>query len=131
MIETAAKVVDASALAAVLFGESEAVDVGPRLVDATLIAPPLLPFELANVCLTKIRRSPERRGQLLHGFGRFDRLDVELVAIDVAAALRLGDSAGLTVYDASYLLLAQTTGFELVTLDRRLAAAYALSPGTP
>jgi uncharacterized protein with PIN domain len=42
----AVKVVDASALAALLFGEPEA----ERLGNARLAAPALLGFELANVC---------------------------------------------------------------------------------
>ena len=55
----AVKVIDASALAALLFGEPEAEAVVERLGDARLVAPSLLGFELANVCLIKCRRHPE------------------------------------------------------------------------
>jgi predicted nucleic acid-binding protein len=35
----------------------------------------------------------------------------------------LAEATGLTAYDASYLWLARTLNAELVTLDRKLAAA--------
>jgi uncharacterized protein with PIN domain len=57
---TPVKVVDASALGALLFGEPEAEAVAGRLGDARLVAPPLLGFELTNVCLMKSRRSLHR-----------------------------------------------------------------------
>jgi uncharacterized protein with PIN domain len=65
----AVKVVDASALAALLFGEPEAEAVAARLDGARLVAPSLLGFELANVCLIKTRRHPEQREALTAAFG--------------------------------------------------------------
>ena len=62
------KVVDASALAALLYGEPEAEAVATRLGDARLVAPVLLGFELANVCLIKSRRHPEKRATLAAAF---------------------------------------------------------------
>jgi len=49
------KVVDASALAAMLFGESQAGEVANRIRGFSLACPALLPFEIANVCLNKGR----------------------------------------------------------------------------
>ncbi|HZT90151.1 MAG TPA: type II toxin-antitoxin system VapC family toxin [Stellaceae bacterium] len=48
---------------------------------------------------------------------------METVAAGCAASLDLAEAAGLTAYDASYLWLARALGAELVTLDRKLAAA--------
>jgi uncharacterized protein with PIN domain len=45
----AVKVVDASAIAALLFGEPDAENISERLADGRLVAPALLGFELANV----------------------------------------------------------------------------------
>ena len=88
-----------------------------------MAAPSLLEFELANVCLTKIRRQPNPRQALRSAFQLANRLRVETVAVDIAATLDLVETAGLTAYDASYLWLARVLGVELVTLDRKLAAA--------
>ena len=117
------KIVDASALAALLFGEPEAESVARQLTNARLLAPALLGFELANVCLIKTRRHPEQKPSLVAAFRLRDRLRLEEVAVDHDGVLELAAATGLTAYDASYLWLARQLGAELVTLDRRLAAA--------
>jgi predicted nucleic acid-binding protein len=117
------KVVDASALAALLFGEPEAEAIASRLGDARLVAPALLGFELTNVCLIKSRRHPEQRSSLTAAFGLRTRLAVEEVAVDHEGALELSLTTGLTAYDASYLWLTRQLGAELVTLDKQLATA--------
>ena len=122
------KVVDASAIAALLFGEPEAETVAGRLGDARLVAPALLRFELANVCLIKSRRHPDQQLVLTAAFRLRDRLAVEEVAVDHDGALELAAATGLTTYDASYLWLARKLGAELVTLDKKLAKAEAASP---
>ena len=119
---TGIKVVDASALAAIVFGEPEADAIAERLAGARLAAPSLLDFELANVCLTKMRRQPSRREALRSAFRLAHGLKVEIVAVDHAATVDLAEATGLTAHDASYLWLARSLGGELVTLDRKLSA---------
>jgi predicted nucleic acid-binding protein len=121
----AVKVVDASALGALLFGEPDGAAVAERLRGAGLIAPALLPFEVANVCVKKMRRHPDQRDALMVAFGMLDRMEVAVVQVDHGAALVLAERSGLTAYDASYLWLARRVSAELVTLDRQLAAAGA------
>jgi predicted nucleic acid-binding protein len=121
----AVRIVDASAVAAVLFGEPEAEAIVGRLGDARLLAPALLGFELANVCLLKCRRHPEQMPALIAAFRLRTRLGVEEVAVEHDAVVGLAADSGLTAYDASYLWLARRLAAELVTLDRRLAAAAA------
>jgi predicted nucleic acid-binding protein len=124
----AAKVVDASALGALLFGEPEGAAMAARLRDATLVAPALLGFEIANICLKKLRRHPEQRDALMTAFGMHAHMPIETVEVDHGGALRLADESGLTAYDASYLWLARKLDAELVTLDAQLQAV-ARSPG--
>jgi predicted nucleic acid-binding protein len=118
-----AKVVDASALGALLFGEPDGPAVAERLRDVRLIAPALLSFEVANVCLKKMRRHPDQKDVLMIGFAMLARMEVSVVEVDQEEAILLAERAGLTAYDASYLWLARQTRSELVTLDRRLEAA--------
>jgi predicted nucleic acid-binding protein len=118
-----AKVVDASALGALLFGEPEAEAVAKRLSDARLAAPALLPFELANIALKKIKRHPDLREALLTAFGHAERMAIDIMAVDHDSVINLAERRGLTAYDASYLWLARVLDAELVTLDRGLANA--------
>ena len=117
------KVIDASALAALLFAEPDAKKVIREMEDCELVAPLLLPFELANVCLTKQRRHPTQREQLLANFLLFERMAIRYVEIQLVQALTLAEERKLTVYDASYLLLSLQLGAPLVTLDKQLAKA--------
>jgi predicted nucleic acid-binding protein len=119
------KVVDASAIAALLFGEPDADEVADRLGNARLVAPALFAFELANVCLLKRRRHKDQRESLKKAFQLRDRLGVEEVAVDHDAIIDLAAETGLTSYDASYLWAARQFRAELVTLDHELAAADA------
>ena len=122
---TAVKVVDASALAAILFAEPTADATVAEIGEARLVAPALLAFELANVCLTKCRRHPDLRDRLLAAFALRARFAVEEIAIDHGGALDLAAATGLTVYDASYLWLARRLDAPLVTRDKALARAAA------
>jgi predicted nucleic acid-binding protein len=119
----AVRVVDASALGALLFGEPDGPDVAKRLRGAELIAPALMPFEVANTCVKKMRRHPDQRDALMAAFGMLHRMNVVIVEVDHVEALALAERLGLTAYDASYLWLARRMSSELVTLDAQLAAA--------
>lgn len=119
----ALKVVDASAIAAILFQELKAEEVLDRLDDARLVAPTLLSFELANICVVKCRRAPDEREKLLEAMALRVGFDIEELPVDPIAVLTLALQTKLTAYDASYLWLARQFDAELVTLDQALARA--------
>ena len=118
-------VVDASALANVVFHEAGAAAVAPLLDGACVVAPTLLRYELQQVAAKKCRQRPAQTRQVLEALDRAvdpqtgitwmdpNPLDVVLVA----------NATGLSAYDASYLCLAGMLEAELVTRDRALAAA--------
>jgi len=116
------KVIDASALAALVFDEPAGDRVAEQIRDCKLVAPSLLHFEMANVCWVKIRRDPDQRHALPAAY-RTPGMDPETIDVDHRSVLELALGTGLTTYDASYLWLARDLGVELVTLDRQLAAA--------
>jgi predicted nucleic acid-binding protein len=121
----AIRVVDASALGALLFGEPEGAAVADRLRHVDLIAPTLLSFEIAGICLKKMRRYPDQRDRLMAAFATLEPMQIGVVEVDHGETIMLAEQSGLTSYDASYLWLARKTGAELVTLDRQLEAAVA------
>jgi predicted nucleic acid-binding protein len=124
-----AVVVDASAIAAVLFDEPEAEPVHAS-VRGRLIAPGLVRYELASVCLTKLLRYPERADDIEARHSLLDKLDLALFEPDWAGLPRIARRWALSVYDASYLQLALAKRAPLVTLDARLAAAYDRAVGS-
>ena len=118
-------VVDASAMAALVFEEPEGEALARRLEGAALFAPMLLRFELANTAWKKCRRQPRDSTQILSALAKALDADIAWHDVDLVDAALVARATGLTTYDASYLWLAGTLGADLVTLDRRLAAASA------
>jgi predicted nucleic acid-binding protein len=114
------KVVDASALGALVFGEPGAEMVAKQLSRSTLVAPQLLWFELASIAFKKAARHPGLVEQIREAFRMAGRLAIEILSVDHLEIIDLAAQARLTTYDASYLWLARKTGGELVTLDKRL-----------
>jgi predicted nucleic acid-binding protein len=119
----AVRVVDASALGALVFGEPRAEEVATALSDGRLVAPALLWFELASIALKKIKAHANKAEQILAAFHLGSQLAVEVVVLDHVAVVEFARQTGLTTYDASYVWLALHVDGELVTLDRRLRQA--------
>lgn len=118
-------VVDASALAALVFEEPQGDTIQRRLDGATVYAPALLRFELANTAWKKIKRRPGDAPKILAALAVAldDRFGLVWQDVDAADAVLLAQATATTAYDASYLWLAASLGADLVTLDDRLAKA--------
>jgi predicted nucleic acid-binding protein len=121
---TADRVVDASALAAVLLDETTADAIWARLRDHQLAAPALLYFEVANACLKKAKSYPEKQEIFHIAVDQLCRIPIQIVDVDFRAISRLALEYRLSAYDASYLWLARELGAELITLDAKLERAY-------
>jgi predicted nucleic acid-binding protein len=124
------RVVDASALAAVLFNEPKGEAVARHLVHADLLAPALLPFELMSICRKKLRLYPAEREHIFSQWALSDQMGIRYEPLRLGEVLSLAESAGLTTYDASYLWLAKARDADLVTVDQDLhrAATKLLTP---
>jgi len=116
-------VVDASAVAAVLFDEPEAAPVMAG-VTGSLLAPGLLRYELASVCASKLRNEPKLAKLTLQRYRLLAGLDIQFADPDWDTLPRLARQWDLSAYDAAYLQLALKRKAPLVTLDARLAGAY-------
>jgi predicted nucleic acid-binding protein len=120
-------VCDASALVALL------VDGGPdgewaaaALTGTDLLAPHLAPFEVANILRRHELAGLITADQSAQAHADVVDLPLELWPYEVLAARAWGLRANLSVYDATYVALAELTGHPLVTLDRRIAGAPGL-----
>lgn len=97
-----------------------------RLFSERGIAPGHWPLEVANALLSAERRDRLAEGRLASARSVLGSLPVDVVSLDLEAALATLDMARtfeLTAYDAAYLELARTRGLGLATFDQRLAAA--------
>jgi len=117
------RVLDASAVGALVFAEPDADRVEAVTTAAELLAPTLLPFEVASICRKKCRAAPEYRERFLSSLDRFAGMDMHYVEVDQVEATSLALQLAITTYDAAYVWLAiEHNGF-LVPLDRDVANA--------
>jgi predicted nucleic acid-binding protein len=121
-------VCDASALASLLLDSGpDGSWVAETLADARLSAPALATWETANI----IRRQ-ELAGTVSSDQAVQAHLDLLDLAIELWPYEVLGRRAwdfrrNLSIYDASYVALAELLQTALVTLDRRIAGAPGLT----
>ncbi len=119
--------VDASALAALAFQEPAGEAIRYRLDGATVFAPTLLKYELANTAWKKARRQPSDAGKILRALTVVlgDGWGLVWQDVDPADVVLVARAAELTAYDAAYLWLAGMLGADLVTLDEKVIDASA------
>jgi predicted nucleic acid-binding protein len=118
-----AKVIDASALAALVFAEPTSEEISARLGDSVLVAPTLVRYEVGSVALKKLRRYPRQREAILTALGLVSQMAIREVEVPTDEVVRLAEQVRVTVYDASYVWLARSIRAELVTLDEDLDRA--------
>jgi predicted nucleic acid-binding protein len=118
------RVVDASAIGALVFGEQEKPWVEGLTNEAELVAPALLGFELGNICWKKLRRFPQHADLLLAAWTTWCVADlVKIEPTDLQPTIQLARTHELSFYDASYLWLAQDRTVDLISLDTKLVRA--------
>lgn len=117
-------VCDSSAIVALL------LDSGPdgtwathQLTDVALAAPALMPFEAANIMRRLHLAGSVSVDQAIQAHADLLDLPVELWPYDVVAGRAWELRENLTLYDASYVALAELLTEPLVTLDHRIGRA--------
>ncbi len=114
--------IDASALASVIFNEPGSDAVWSAVRDRPLVAPSLLPYELANVAAKKMQAYPEQY-QLPEIISLVDNLLIDYVTVPFTDAVILSLETGLSSYDSAYLWVSRGLDIPLVTLDVKLSMA--------
>ena len=121
-------VVDASVIMAALLPDEPAQPAARRVLERyvegelELLAPTLLPYEIAN-SLLKAERRPEREvnadavDEILE---RLEELDIPLKPIPMSETVSWARRYDRWAYDAAYLALAEREEAPLVTADKRL-----------
>jgi predicted nucleic acid-binding protein len=88
-----------------------------------MVAPSLLPYELASVCGKKMRKEPARSEVFRTALQGYVDMAVELVDLTPLAVLQNVELFKLSAYDAAYLCLAMQRNAQLITLDADLGKA--------
>ena len=120
-------VCDASALVALLLdGGPDGQWATEALTGADLIAPSLVGFESANIVRRHELAGVVSTDQATQANADLLDLAIEHWSYEILAPRAWALRRNLSIYDASYVALAELTGATLVTLDRRIGGAPGL-----
>jgi len=86
----------------------------------TLIAPVILPFEIANGLKYAIKTKRINQNMALELLEIFLSLKIDLLNSDIYEILETALEKELSIYDASYITLSQQENLLLLTLDEKL-----------
>lgn len=118
-------VVDASAVADLLLGTSRAAAVRAAIGDHTLHAPHLLSVEVASVLRRVLLSGQIDDAAAVRALAELGALGIQWYEHDVLLARCLELRHSVTLYDATYLALAEALRAPLVTCDAQLARSGA------
>lgn len=119
-------VIDASFVLALLLPDEQTVTQVQQFLasPSRISAPTLLPYEVANGLKSaqkQKRISQDSIGPLWHNFAA---IPIHFEPVNLEKSLNLAIDLNLSVYDASYVWLAQSNQTKLLTLDKKLQQLF-------
>jgi Predicted nucleic acid-binding protein, contains PIN domain len=122
-------VIDASALAALLLPEDGSEEVEKAVSEVEKVSTlDLAAYEVGSAVWRRVRRgelSPDEGGVVVSTLlSLLDTFEVYHYREVVADAFKLAVGAGVTVYDAAYVVLARRLNAPLLTLDKELLRKF-------
>jgi len=113
----AEKVIDASALMAIILTEPSRDKVIAWTMGTALVSPEMIDAEIGNGLINLFRRHKITEADLLTAYQRFQGIPLRKVNAGIPDALKIACRHGIFAYDAYYLEAASRLGLPLVTLD--------------
>jgi predicted nucleic acid-binding protein len=111
-------VIDTSAILAVLMDEPERAALIAATNGAQLCAPASIPWEVCNALSAALKRRRLAMPQATEILRNFGKVPLQLLPVDLGAALELAAAFGIYAYDAYVLEVARAQQCALLTLDR-------------
>jgi predicted nucleic acid-binding protein len=113
--------IDTSAVLAVVLNEPSRATLIEITRGAELLSPGSLPWEIGNACSALVKRGRLDEEKAASAIASFQKIPIQLVAVEIEEAVRVSSENGLYAYDAYMLVCARRHRTPLLTLDRALA----------
>jgi predicted nucleic acid-binding protein len=114
-------VLDASTIIAVITNEASKTNIIAATVDAELIAPDSIHWEIGNALSAMFKKRFITLEQALSALEIYEKIPIRFVGIELEDALTIASSFGIYAYDAYLIECALKYKAPLLTLDTRLA----------
>jgi predicted nucleic acid-binding protein len=109
--------VDASALICIILNEPEKKEIVALTVEAEIVAPEMISFEIGNALSRMYKRHRLTEEQVIKAYMLYEALPLRIVKVDMKKALKLSCQYDIYAYDACYLETAYRLKLPLLTLD--------------
>lgn len=113
-------IADTNILLAIALNEPEKDRIVELTVDASAIAPEILPYEIGNALSAMVKRKTLSCAEALDVEKAVSRIPVRFMSVDISASLQIALDHNLYAYDAYFLQCARVFSCPLLTLDRRM-----------
>ncbi len=113
-------IADTNIFIAVALDEPERPLILERTLACELIAPNLLPYELANALSAMYKRKRLESNEVINGFKFASQIPVRLVDINISNALSIAIQYNIYAYDAYFLQAALQYRCALLSLDKKM-----------
>lgn len=113
-------VADASAFLAVALNETDRRWVIEKTAGSSLVAPEILPYEIANALVAGGKRGRLNNREILQAFDVTQKIAVRLVLVKIREALKVAAKFKIYAYDAYYLQSCLEKRLPLISLDIRM-----------
>ncbi|MBS3800858.1 MAG: type II toxin-antitoxin system VapC family toxin [Thioalkalivibrio sp.] len=113
-------VADTNIFLAVALNEPERDRVISLTVDASALAPEILPYEIGNALSAMVKRRQLTKSEALEAEKSIGRIPVRLMSVDIHSSLQIALEQEIYAYDAYFLRCAQGLSCPLLTFDRRM-----------
>lgn len=112
--------IDASAIIAVLLGESSKEGLAKATRGKHLVAPLSTPWEVANAFSAMLKRRSLELSQAQQAMKIFHSLPIRFVEVDFSSVLSIANDLNLYAYDVALIVCAMEQGTSLLSLDLKL-----------
>jgi predicted nucleic acid-binding protein len=112
--------VDTSVIIAVIADEPEKAKLIELTKGSSIVLPPSVKWELGNAFSAMMKRSRVNLEQAIEAIQIYQEISMEVVEVDLMAAVRLAGKHNIYAYDAYILQCAIENDIPLITLDKEL-----------
>jgi predicted nucleic acid-binding protein len=110
-------VVDTSTIIAVILSEASKLEIINATIDAKLVAPGSLRWEIGNALSSLFKRNRINLEEALSALRAYQKISLRLVDVDLEVAVRLAEESNIYAYDAYFLACADVLKTPILTLD--------------
>jgi predicted nucleic acid-binding protein len=116
-------VADASAFLAVVLNESDRDWIVDKTIEAKLISPEILPYEIGNALIAVRKNGRLNDREVIKAYDISQRIAVKLMSVKIPDALKIAVKFNVYAYDAYYLQCCLENKLPLISLDDRMCDA--------